>query len=329
MDRDYRENKENKDEQFKTIAEQVAIVAKKALKRIVANRLLPWPNIYEKEFWAICHIENFHNLLEKRDIFPEVTHIEVEKFLKETEEILGGVHGTVDEFVEDTKAHIDNMGSAISELSSHNIEDEDIASHIKKLSAYNESLRKKAQATEKKLLEQSIMIKELKEQLRLDPLTSLLNRHALKSDLTKELSRCFRYNMPLAVMMLDIDNFKMINDTYGHVTGDKVLKKLAEIFTDSVRDTDSVYRYGGEEYFVLCPHTDCNSAVNMAERLRARIKKYEFVLENPSERFSITISIGVTTAVEGDTIETIIKRADEALYSSKLSGKDRTTKICL
>ena len=312
-----------------TLAEKVARIAKEALRKIVSKRKLPWPDIYEKEFWAVCYREKAEDVLKRKFEVKEAPRVVVEQFLKDTEKILGGVHETVDEFVGDTRTGFKNMGDAIQAISRMVAGDAELEAQLGRLVSYNEEMRSKAEATEKRLLEQSKTIEQLKSRLRRDPLTGLLNRHALFSDLQKELSRCKRYGYPFSVIMIDIDDFKDINDTYGHITGDKLLKKLSQILEKSVRDTDSVYRYGGEEFTVLCTHTDCEAAFLLGERLRQKVSRYRFVPEDDTKTITITISLGVTQAVKDDSQETLIRRADEALYNSKASGKDQSTRNCL
>ena len=312
-----------------TLAEKVTLVAKEALKQIVAHRQLPWPNIYEKEFWGVCYRDKIEELLKRKFEPKEAPKVVVEQFLKDTEKILGGVHETVGEFVGETRTGFKNMGATINTISSMVEDDETLMEELTKLATYNEEMRVRAEATEKKLLEQAKTIEQLKGRLRLDPLTGLLNRHALFTDLEKELSRSKRYDVPVSLIMIDIDDFKDINDTYGHITGDRLLKKLAEIFISSVRDSDSVYRYGGEEFVILCPHTDCESAMQLGERLRENVRRYRFVPDKGAGAISISISVGVTGALKEDDPESVIRRADEALYTSKLGGKDQTTKYCV
>lgn len=311
-----------------TIPEKVTLVAKEALKQLVQKRRLPWPESYEKEFWGVCYRDKLDELLKRRFQTKKVPKEVVEQFLRDTEEILGGVHDTVDEFVDGTRSGFKNMGDTIDALTKKAQDHSELMEDLELLSRYNEEMKAKAEATEKKLLEQAKTIEDLKGRLRQDPLTGLFNRHALFSDLKRELSRAARYEFPLSIIMVDIDDFKDINDTYGHITGDMLLKKLAAILKDSVRDSDSVYRYGGEEFVVLCPHTQCEQAYILGERLRQKVRRYRFVPEEASKTISISISVGVTQAKPDDKPEDVIRRADEALYKSKFSGKDQTTKIC-
>jgi diguanylate cyclase len=150
-------------------------------------------------------------------------------------------------------------------------------------------------------------------EVRTDPLTGVHNRRGLDDALGAQLALMSRYKSPFAVMMLDIDWFKQVNDQQGHLNGDRLLQELARLFDQCIRETDIVARYGGEEFVVVMPHTDLAGACVFADRLRATV----------AEQLPITISGGVTAAREGDTAETLIGRADAALYGAKTAGRNR------
>lgn len=173
--------------------------------------------------------------------------------------------------------------------------------------------------TEKKLLEL-----QLKEAAQTDPLTGLFNRRFLTTSFHKEFANFKRYNTPLCCILLDIDHFKSINDSYGHDIGDLVLKNLAETISSLLREGDIFARYGGEEFMVLLPNTELNSAFHIAQRLRERIAETKIRLDE--EDITYTISLGVTKTEDRDvSIEEIIKRSDQALYKSKSDGRNRVT----
>ncbi|MBN1628014.1 MAG: GGDEF domain-containing protein, partial [Deltaproteobacteria bacterium] len=134
-----------------------------------------------------------------------------------------------------------------------------------------------------------------------------------------------QYNFPLSVIMADIDNFKAINYTYGHQTGDRVLKKIAAVLSKNLRKNDCLARYGGEEFIFVLPQTDLIDAYNTAERVIAEVRKEVMPLNN-KHNLSVTISCGVSTVVpveKPEKIQALIHRADTALYEAKSLGKDR------
>lgn len=164
---------------------------------------------------------------------------------------------------------------------------------------------------------------ETKRLARTDPLTGLANRRVLQERLQAEIRRARRYEHPLALMMIDLDYFKAYNDTHGHPAGDDVLRRLAGLLQDAVRETDLVARYGGEEFVVLLPETDALQALEVAEKLRSVVEAYPFPKEETQPLDRITVSLGVAAYPEdGQTAKTIVQRADEALYGAKHAGRN-------
>ncbi len=151
-----------------------------------------------------------------------------------------------------------------------------------------------------------------------DRLTGVYNRLKLDESLGAELERSNRYGNALSIILLDIDHFKAVNDTYGHQAGDKVLCRLAALFKERVRRTDILGRWGGEEFMILCPETDIASAGALAEQLRLAIEDAPFPVGG-----KVTVSFGVARHKGGDTVGSVISRADEALYRAKQKGRNR------
>jgi diguanylate cyclase (GGDEF)-like protein/PAS domain S-box-containing protein len=154
-----------------------------------------------------------------------------------------------------------------------------------------------------------------------DSLTGLYNTRYLRERLPGELERATRYGRPLSLLVIDCDNFKCINDRYGHLEGDKVLQNLAEVIRHCLRRSDSAYRCGGEEFVVLLPEADTFAAMALAERLRSLFAAQETLASN-GEKIHCTISIGVSRHVPSDTEISLIRRADEASYEAKRRGKN-------
>ncbi|NQT16684.1 MAG: GGDEF domain-containing protein [Planctomycetes bacterium] len=151
-------------------------------------------------------------------------------------------------------------------------------------------------------------------EVRTDPLTGLNNRRALDETLSGMFAMMARYETVFSLTIFDIDHFKEVNDEEGHLFGDEVLKKAARLFRDTVRDTDTVVRYGGEEFVVIMPETDLDGACLFTERIRQAVER----------ELSITISGGVARAVGGDNSRTLLARADSALYRAKAGGRNCT-----
>lgn len=155
-----------------------------------------------------------------------------------------------------------------------------------------------------------------------DALTGLYNRGSFDKKLEEELKRSQRYNRNISLMMIDIDFFKKVNDTYGHQTGDEVLKSIAGVILDSVRNSDYVARYGGEEFVVILPETMPEEAIELAERIRMIIEEKEFkVSEN--DTIHLTVSIGIGSGSQEITPAHLIKAADTAVYDAKEHGRNQ------
>lgn len=162
-----------------------------------------------------------------------------------------------------------------------------------------------------------------------DPLMGIFNRRHLDRRLQEEVIRCQRYNLFLAVLMVDIDHFKKVNDTWGHQVGDLVLKHIARILTDTLRQTDMVARFGGEEFVVLLPHTPETESYSLAERLRKTVEKTPFVLgiNGNQKEIPITISIGSACLLpDDDSAFALLERADKAMYTAKHSGRNQVVR---
>jgi diguanylate cyclase (GGDEF)-like protein len=156
-----------------------------------------------------------------------------------------------------------------------------------------------------------------------DGLTNLANRKQLDTVLQEELPRAQRHGRHLSMLMIDIDYFKRINDTYGHPTGDSVLRGLAAALQKRLRPNDKLGRYGGEEFCLVLPETSLSSAVRIGEELRALVANQVFAAE--SQEVRVTVSIGAAAARPVMTLEEFYKAADEMLYKAKNSGRN---KVC-
>lgn len=165
--------------------------------------------------------------------------------------------------------------------------------------------------------------KMLHELSRHDGLTGLYNHRTFYSLLEQEIERANRYNHPISLLMLDIDHFKVVNDTYGHPAGDMILRNLSKRLKDRMRTTDWVCRYGGEELMVILNETDIQIAEQIAEDLRIIIDQEPFDIDN-GQSISITVSIGIATyPVHGQEIKMLVSNVDTALYKAKESGRNR------
>ncbi|MCF2846303.1 MULTISPECIES: diguanylate cyclase [unclassified Pseudoalteromonas] len=155
-----------------------------------------------------------------------------------------------------------------------------------------------------------------------DPLTGASNRTNLLENLQKEHELCKRKSLSCALIMIDLDHFKQVNDEFGHAAGDKVLIALVKCIKSQLRKYDQLYRYGGEEFLVCLPQTELDDAKSFSERLRAGVEALKIDISNDNH-INVTGSFGVTLINADDNIETAIERADEAMYQAKKSGRNR------
>jgi len=168
-------------------------------------------------------------------------------------------------------------------------------------------------------------IRELEKLALIDGLTGLSNRKHIEGELTARFHEKNRYGLDFGILFMDIDHFKTINDTYGHVGGDEALRTVSATFQASTRSYDLVGRWGGEEFVGIIRNVDHQLLGKVGERFRMLIEKTR--IEFPQTPFSVTISVGATLAVSEDSPASLIKRADEHLYESKKNGRNRLT-IC-
>ncbi len=169
---------------------------------------------------------------------------------------------------------------------------------------------------------QEALTKELHKTASEDSLTGLFTRRILNKLLANELLRLERFNHRFSIIIIDIDHFKSINDEFGHLIGDSVIKQFSDILSDNIRQNDVVGRWGGEEFLIICPETEVEGAVELANKLKNIVQDFEFKkVENK------TASFGVTCSKHGQNMDDIVNQADKALYQAKRLGRNRVEVI--
>lgn len=202
---------------------------------------------------------------------------------------------------------LQTLTQKFSEIQSH------MTSEIKKANTIISDLSSKVQA--------------LEETSNIDALTKVYNRRALDTYLTHICSNLNSASINLHLLMLDLDNFKIINDTHGHVTGDKILIFVSNILRKTLRDGDKIFRYGGEEFTIIINRSSDDECELIANRILRLISSNKLVYMG--HNIYVTASIGLTCLTEGDTPDTLLSRADKALYISKKNGKNQVSKVIL
>ena len=188
------------------------------------------------------------------------------------------------------------------------------------------------QSFEESLRDTTVEIESLKSELDKarqqafnDALTGLMNRRGFDQALNETINESIEYGKPFCLLLIDIDNFKQVNDTHGHLVGDKVLRGLSKLLVNQMRGNDLLSRYGGEEFAVILPNTPINGAFTVAENLRKAAQKLRLTHVKTGLRITdITISSGVTAYRKGESVEALITRCDKALYRAKHQGRNKT-----
>lgn len=201
-----------------------------------------------------------------------------------------------------------------------------LANQINTLEKQNEQ----AQAAHQSLVKNNLKLKELIMQ---DPLTGVFNRRYLMQQLYRQVNFSIRYKQPMAVLFIDIDYFKDINDTYGHQVGDEILREFVRLLMLAIRSTDILTRYGGEEFIILAPQTDLDNATRLAERIRETIAANAFRTNKGTVHF--TVSVGVSTFKGEETkepeaiVEKLLNLADRRCYEAKAKGRNQVNIMCI
>ncbi len=308
--------------------EEISAVARKALKDLIAQGKAPLPPVYEAAFVATAEQQGLDGLVEflyavSGNQFSPL------KVAEEVGEIIVAVKHDLGEYGEQLEEHNQALEKEQQALEGLVQEGESgaadtVAGIIHSILYANELMRANLERAYQRLHARESQLKDLQVQNRLDPMTGAFNRRALNYDLEVEIARFHRYQRSFALVMADLDHFKEVNDRYGHLVGDEVLKGFVFLVKSQIRRSDSLYRYGGEEFVILLRETDLKTAGLVVERIRKRVAEHVVKKKaDPQVRFSVTASFGVTAVREGDDVHSVIDRADRALMAAKAAGRNR------
>jgi diguanylate cyclase len=237
--------------------------------------------------------------------------------------MIGAAAGNATTYSENLATVTQSLGAAADEPA--------VRAIIESLVTATQEMEKNNQALEERLSASKQEINQLQENLEVvrtesltDPLTSLANRKYFDDALVKAIAAAAAKGEPLALLMTDVDHFKRFNDTYGHLTGDQVLRLVAISLRQNVKGQDIAARYGGEEFAVVLPNTPLPAAATLGDHIRTAVMNKELKKRSTGENLGrITISVGVAILRPGDTPQALIERADSCLYAAKRSGRNR------
>jgi diguanylate cyclase len=270
-----------------------------------------------------------------RDLY--VTYIKPELDLRTGQDFPEQLHGVIasaqdclSSAISDNRSQMASLGEVSSECQTA----ADPRPIIEKLVTELSSATLRSSALEANFLQTTKDLDQIKDSLKLaeqhsntDPLTGLANRRSLETFLRAAQITAMEAGTPLSMLMIDIDHFKKFNDSYGHQVGDQVIRLVARVLRDSVRDCDLAARYGGEELIAVLPNTALDACIEAAERIRCRIAEARLTRRTTGEELSsVTVSVGVAQFRMAESAEGMIDRCDRALYQAKRSGRNCTVK---
>jgi diguanylate cyclase len=201
---------------------------------------------------------------------------------------------------------------------------ETLVQSAKEMEESNLRLEQRLNASKQEITELQENLEVVRSESLTDPLTQLANRKVFDTTLDVAMAQARSRNEPLSLMMTDIDQFKRFNDTFGHLTGDQVLKLVALSVKQNVKGQDTAARYGGEEFAIILPNTVLRSAITVAEHIRRAVMTKELMKRSTGEHLGrVTVSIGVASLRKNDTVQTLIERTDACLYGAKRHGRNR------
>jgi diguanylate cyclase len=240
------------------------------------------------------------------------------------------VMAMIDAAVGSASTYTENLSSVSDEL--HSIKDRDglrmivetLVATANEMMQTNRALEQRLQASREEITQLQEDLATVRNESLTDPLTNLANRKHFDEQLTQAMAEANERSEPLSLVMADIDHFKSFNDTWGHLTGDQVLRLVAMSLSQNVKGQDIAARYGGEEFAVILPNTVLRSALTVADHVRRAVMSKELLKRSTGQSLGrVTISFGVATMHRGDTLETLITRADTCLYAAKRNGRNR------
>ena len=331
------------------LVDKAGTLSKKALERISSESLPPTPDNYE--LWYVYYAEENPEVRHAIDVLEasgeKITHESCQeiyqRFLSSSSENarVREAGDKIQSTIKDVNGIVSNVKSATTKYSSSladvtgkltgDVSKEEMEAMLENVVSNTEEMITQNIQLEEKLSQSSQVMQELQRDLEMvrkealtDSLTNLANRKAFDAEIRRIMSESDKEDLPFSLVLLDIDHFKAFNDNYGHQVGDQVLRLVARTLIDGVKGRDVASRYGGEEFAIILPETDLQSAVKVGDFLRKAVAGKEVVNRNTGDTLGrITLSGGVAQYVSGESVEDIIDRSDAALYTAKHNGRNQ------
>ncbi len=306
----------------------VARVAKKTLHHMVEHRIPMMPEIYSRHFYRILATSD----QSAREIIDEQQEADFKERSGHQSQVLNVMNDlakiidNLDQVTSQHNSNLDNHLLNLKETNSHTdltrLKDE-ITAELTQIIDNNNQIYTNivdAQRTVKQLQKK---MEQVADMATIDELTGIYNRRALFSRFLEEINRSERYGHIFSILLIDLDDFKKVNDEHGHQIGDAILRGFGSFLRRNLRDSDFPSRFGGEEFICLLPGTNTEQAVIVGNKIRRLLSENSLCSRKAGITLRITVSIGISTYAPNDNMDTLIKRADDALYLAKSQGKNR------
>jgi len=310
----------------------LADIVKEEIKFLLRNHILPTPKEYERWFYIFCNLVASGQKLEDRvlieiynSIYKEESDlVNIKIDIKHTAQILSDIIGELQKSLKEGYEQASIKEQRITELQKKEEAKKDVLTSlllellvlVRDLKRQNECFLKKVEAQQKVISKLRSKLETVEAEANLDPLTDLFNRRSLERALEEFFTLCKQSKMSFSLVLIDLDDFKYVNDNYGHHVGDLVLAKVSKVLRTSMRAKDIVGRWGGDEFMAILPNTDLENAKKVVERIKSQLGKMEILAEG--KRFKVSISAGVVQFGENfQSLLDMIKEADRLMYEDK------------
>jgi diguanylate cyclase len=309
----------------------LADIVREEIKFLLRNQILPTPKDYERWFYIFCNLVASGQKLEDsaliklyNSIYKEESDlVNIKIDLKHTVQILSDIIGELQKSLKESYEQASIEEQRITELQKKEDKEDLVASLllelltlVRDLRRQNEGFLEKVEAQQKVISELRSKLETVEAEANLDPLTDLFNRRSLERALGEFFTLCKQSKMSFSLVLIDLDNFKYVNDNYGHHVGDLVLVRVAKVLRTSMRAKDIVGRWGGDEFIAIMSNTDLENAKKVVERIKSQLEKMEILAEG--RRFKVSISAGVVQCGENfQSLLDMIKEADRLMYMEK------------